>query len=183
MLFPQLLHRIPLSALGALLISVGYALADPGQLLHVAKIGRDHMAAFLTTLVITAASDLLIVVAAGIVVELVFNLLHGASLRGLFRVSADEARANGTLTLRIKGPLVFTNLLSLCKRLAAVQTEANVYLDQSQTTVVDHTVLEYVRRVQQEAEGHGRHFEISFSAVHRPVSRHPLAARRRVRTA
>lgn len=183
MLFSRVLHEIPLSALAALLIAVGCTLAHPSQVVTMARIGRDHLLAFLTTLAVTVASDLLVGVAAGIAVELVFNLLHGASPASLFRVTVNEKKDGGKTTLAFVGPLVFTNLLSLRKRIRAATAEPYVFLDLSKTTVVDHTVLEYLHRLEHEAELAGRRLEFSFSHEHRPISAHPLAARRRVRAA
>lgn len=168
-LFPWLLHQIPLAALAAVLISVGYRLAHPSQFLHTAEIGRDHFAAFLTTFLVTIGSDLLLGVAAGIGVELAFNLLRGASPRDLFRVRAEEERRPNQVTLRVQSPVVFTNLISLKRRLESISREEQdeLVVDLSATTLVDHTSLDALTR-----------YRVAFSESHRPVSAHPLAARR-----
>jgi MFS superfamily sulfate permease-like transporter len=178
-LFPQVLRQIPLAALAALLISVGISLAHPSQLLHVAAVGWEQLVTFLTTLVLTVATDLLLGVAAGILLKLAFNVARGASLGGLFRACIETERDGNRSTLRASGPLVFTNLASFRKHLKATASDASVFLDLTATTVVDHTVLDQLHRFQQEAQARGREFAFSFSERHRAVSKHPLAARRR----
>lgn len=182
-LFPALLHLIPLAALAAILVSVGYALAHPTQILHTAQIGKDHLAAFLTTLLVTLASDLLIGVFAGIFVELIFNFARGASLRHLFKVDVSEDRKPRQLTLRLQSPLVFTNFLALKKRLETTEKGLDVIVDLSAAPIVDHTSLDHLQRFTSESANTGRKVVVTFSDEHRPVSSHPLAARRRVRAA
>lgn len=177
-LFPAILHEIPLGALAAILITVGYALAHPTQFLHTAEIGKDHFAAYLTTLFVTLASDLLVGVTAGILVELAFNLGRGTSFGELFRLKVDEKRDAKRVTMSIRSPLVFTNFLSLKKRLEAAK-EDQIVLDLSHSVLVDHTALDHLHRIQAESAAAGRAVVLAFHEEHKPVSKHPLAARRR----
>lgn len=179
-LFPALLHQIPMAALAALLLSVGYALAHPSQFLNVAKVGRDHFAAFLVTFVLTVGVDLLAGVAAGIAVELVFNLSRGANWKHLFRVAVEERQESEQRVLRVTSALVFSNFLGLKKRLEAQGGKSSLLLDLSAAPIVDHTALDHLHRLQAEA---GNNFAVTFSESHRAVSQHPLATRRRTRKA
>lgn len=176
--FPDLLHRIPLAALAAILVSVGYALAHPTQFLHTAKVGKEHFAAFLATLVVTLAVDLLVGVAVGILVEVAFNLLRGADPRHLFRVDLREHRHDEMVRLELRSPLVFTNFLGL-KRTLDRAGEMPIEVDLSESVVVDHTALDNLHRYTSETK-HRRAVTVRFSKEHLPVSSHPLAARRLV---
>ncbi len=180
LLLPDLLREIPLAALAAILISVGWALAHPRQFLKTFSVGQDHFLAFLTTFVLTLATDLLVGVAAGILVELTFNFTRGTRLSNLFRVKVDQSKTAQGTVLKLRTPVTFTNFLSLRKILDSTKNDARVILDLSDAPVVDHTVLEQLYRFQAERKEQGRTLEISFSAEHRPTSKHPLAALRRV---
>lgn len=166
--FPSLLHRIPLAALGAILITVGYSLARPVQFFHVAKIGKDHFAAFMATLVITVVSDLLLGVIAGLAVEVAFCFARGVRLKELFHLQFEEVENEGRRTLRVNSPLIFTNFLRLKPRLVDADSANPVELDLEESLVIDHTSLDQLQRLS---------CELRFSENHRPASTHPAAAR------
>jgi len=175
--FPSILHEIPMAALAAILISVGYSLANPVQFLQTARVGRDHFAAFITTFVVTIFSDLLIGVFAGLLVEVIFNLARGAGIRNLFRVDAEENHHDSQVTIKVNSPLTFTNYLSLKKRIETLGEKGALVLDLSASSVVDHTSLDGLSRFQNDKNG--KLVRVDFSEHHRAVSRHPLAARKR----
>src|SRR5690606_6977087 len=72
-LVPSVLHQIPLAALAAMLVYTGSRLASPGELLHVRALGRDQLLLFVTTLVVTLATDLLLGVAVGLGLKVVLH--------------------------------------------------------------------------------------------------------------
>src|SRR5262249_16833670 len=67
---PWLIHRIPLAALGAMLVYTGFRLASPREFVNVYKIGRDQLIIFVTTIVAVLATDLLVGIGVGIGVKL-----------------------------------------------------------------------------------------------------------------
>ena len=83
-LVPWLIHRIPLSALGAMLVYTGFRLASPREFVKVYHIGREQFAVFVTTIVAVLATDLLIGIAIGIVLEFLMHLASYPPLRSLF---------------------------------------------------------------------------------------------------
>ncbi|MBY0370485.1 SulP family inorganic anion transporter [bacterium] len=178
-LFPHIIHEIPLSALAAILISVGYTLAQPGQFIKVAEVGGDHLLAFATTFVITVAEDLLVGVAAGIVVEIVVNMVRGTRPANLFKAAVTEHVSGNYMKLSVTSGLVFSNFLTLKNKLDNLGKVTKVMIDLSDAPTVDHTVLEHLHRYQAERQAAGHEFELAFSSDHKAVSKHPLAARKR----
>ncbi|MGB0958275.1 MAG: SulP family inorganic anion transporter, partial [Litorivicinus sp.] len=78
---PGLLQTIPLAALGAMLVYTGARLAAPSEFIHARQLGMDQLWLFLTTLIVTLATDLLIGVAVGLILKVVLHVARGAKLR------------------------------------------------------------------------------------------------------
>jgi MFS superfamily sulfate permease-like transporter len=180
-LLPGLLQRIPLAALGAMLIYTGIRLASPSEFVHMFRIGREQLLLFVATLLITLATDLLVGVGAGVVLKLLIHLRHGAPLRGLFstRVETEELDEN-THRLRIYDAAVFSNFLSLKRRVDAIPLSVTrVILDLEETRLIDHTVFAKLHHMVSDWQRAGRTLELIGLEEHTPLADHQLAARRK----
>ncbi len=102
-LIPTVLHSIPLAALAAMLVYTGYRLAHPSEFMHMYSIGKEQLAIFMTTLVTVLATDLLVGVAAGILLKMVIHIYNGVPLRSLFKpyLEVQEVDENTSLILCI----------------------------------------------------------------------------------
>jgi len=168
---------IPMSALAALLIGVGWKLAHPKEFGSALKIGADQLLVFCTTIVVTLASDLLIGIGAGIVLKLVLHMVRGAGFTSLFRLRMKTEHN----VVRIESPLVFTNYLQLQKVLALHNTEKELHLDLTRSRFIDHTSMEALHLLQDEYKAAGGHLNLigleDFKLLHH--SKHHAAARRK----
>jgi MFS superfamily sulfate permease-like transporter len=178
---PGLLHEIPLATLGAMLVFTGFRLANPGEFVKTFKIGTEQFVVFVGTVLVTLATDLLVGIAAGIALELMFHLWNGAPLRGLLW-SDVLAVADGDrkVTLLVRNAATFTNWLGLRKAIvlnAAGKDE--VVVDLHQTRLVDHSVMEKLHELEKEFTETGKVLTVVGLHEHRPLSGHPLAARKR----
>ncbi len=106
-LAPGLLNEIPLAALAAMLVYTGAKLASPRELVHIKQIGPDQLLLFLTTLLVTLATDLLIGVAVGLALKLVLHRVRGATFRQLFRTEVQRSDDGAELRLTLHGCTVF----------------------------------------------------------------------------
>ncbi len=142
-LLPNVLHMIPLAALAAMLVFVGLRLASPAEFKHMAHLGRDQLAVFLTTMLVTLATDLLIGVAAGLVLTMVLNLARGATLRSLVKANVEAERTREELRLIVHGSAGFRALMQV-RELASDLPDSirKVRVDLSNASVVSHTFLE-----------------------------------------
>ncbi len=70
----DLINLIPLSALSAIVVFIGYKLCQPKVWRHVAHIGSEQLLVFCTTVLVTVSTDLLIGIIAGMVLEFVLNV-------------------------------------------------------------------------------------------------------------
>ncbi len=179
--FPELLHKIPLACLAAILIFVGWRLAHPSQFLHAAHIGADHIASFLVTFIATLATDLLVGVALGVATEILIAVIQGVKLRDFFSLKYNEPSTENTLKLEIQSPVLFTNSLKL-RALLQNQLNAgkNLILDMSESPYVDHTVLDLVERMRIVFRAKGLTVTTYFDDKHKSISKHPLSSRKKV---
>ena len=91
LLMPGVLNRVPLAALAAILIYVGWKLAHPVHLLQAWRIGRDQFIPFTVTIVAILFTDLLVGVIIGLLVGAFFILKEQADAPGLTVLSPPGA--------------------------------------------------------------------------------------------
>lgn len=179
-LIPGLLQEIPLAALAAMLIYTGTRLASPKEFVHVYHIGPEQLLLFVTTMLITLMTDLLVGVGVGLLLKMMLHLKNGAPLRSLFRAVVEEEVNGTTLNLKVHEAAIFTNFLGLKKALARVPAGIRtVNLDFENAWVVDHTVLEKLHRMA--ADWTDRKLILTGLDGHLASSNHELAARRKPR--
>jgi len=178
--FPTLIHSIPLAALAAILMYTGYGLAAPQHFKHTLQIGREQLAIFCTTLVITLATDLIIGVLSGIVLKIILHLLRGAPIKELFRPKMKVAYESiaDRFTVSIHNAAIFSNYLSIKKKLDAIPAGKDVLIDFDNATLVDHTVMENLNSYKERYERNGGTMELAEMGHLVPRSQHPMAARR-----
>jgi len=179
-LVPWLIHRIPLSALGAMLVYTGFRLASPREFVKVYHVGREQFAVFVTTIVAVLATDLLIGIAIGIALEFFMHLVSYPPLRSLFVPDVSiEQHDEKTCLIRVRQAAVFTNWISLRRCVTTVAEEMDVVLDLSETHIVDHTVMEKLHELEKEFEEKNRRLFVRGLEDHRKYSNHPHAGRKR----
>lgn len=181
-LVPALIHRIPLAALGAMLVYTGFRLAHPREFVHVFRIGPEQLIIYVSTIIAVLATDLLKGIAIGIAVKFAIHLINGVPIHSLFRPYLDIEHCEGnTCRISARHSAVFSNWIPFRRQienLGLVQ-ENNVILDLSKTKIVDHSVMEKLHEL-------GRDFEqrdLSLTVVgledHKTLSNHPYSARKK----
>lgn len=180
--FPQLIHQIPLAALAAMLVFTGYRLASPKEFVKVAQVGREQLVIYVATIVGVLATDLLIGIGIGILVDVGIHLMHGVPLRSLFRQRVhEEDMGNETLRVIPTKAAVFTSWIGLQRRLydIALVQKKSIVLDLSRTELIDHTVMEKLHQLERELKAHPVDFEVVGLERHFSFSQHPLSTRLR----
>jgi len=180
LLLPGLIHRIPLAALGAMLVYTGFRLAHPREFIRTWAIGPEQLVVFVVTIIATLATDLLIGIAAGILLKLALHAWNGRSFSDLLRNNVEVVDLpDGRTLAKVKGSAVFSNWLGLKSKLLGPSTERDLIIDLSDTTLVDHSTMERLHQLEQEFAAQSRHLEIRGLEGHRSFSSHPLASRRK----
>ncbi len=136
------IEMIPNAALAAMLTFVGFRLAHPREFIHMWHIGKEQFFIFTTTVIVTLATDLLVGVGTGILLEIIINLINGSSLKNTFKVNVSINRLNNeNYTLSIVSGLVFSNILGFKKLFTELPKEKNITIDLSQAAIIDHTSI------------------------------------------
>lgn len=180
-LFPKLIHEIPLAALAALLVFTGFRLASPKEFAKTLAVGVDHFAVFVITILGVLATDLLVGVAIGIVVELGIHLSRGLKLSNAFSMAYHVHQTDDdTYHIEVSGAAVFSNFIALKSLLADFPTGQNVFFDLSEADLIDHTVMEFIHHFAEDYNQAGGHCEILGLDNHERYSAHHLSARRKI---
>lgn len=175
-----LIELIPNAALAAMLIYAGYGLAAPRQFTHVLHIGKEQLAIFLTTIVVTLAEDLLLGVAAGILLKLAFHLYNGAPLKYLFNTRFSQVEQDGAIIIQIFETAIFSNLIGFKKLLGTLPAGRDVEIDLRETKLIDHSFMVFINHFEREYNLHGGRFRVVGLENHKPLSDHELATHKRI---
>lgn len=177
-LIPSLLHHIPLAALAAMLVFTGTRLASPREFANAKHVGFDQLLLFCTTLLVTLATDLLIGVAAGLLLKMLLHAIRGASPVTLFRTRVAEMRDGDKLTLTLHGAAAFPSLLAIRRAFNRVDgTVTEVILDLGDVVIVDHTFISRLESMAEELPD--AKLTLVGAELLTPVTEHPHSVRRR----
>jgi len=176
-LFPEVIHSIPLAALAALLVFTGYKLAAPAEFVKVLKVGTEQFFMFIVTIIGVLATDLLIGVAIGIAVKLIVHIWRGVWWSNLFKIyfSITETE-NDKFIVKLDGSALFCNFLPFKKALDNLPHGKNITLNLTNAYLIDHTVLEYMHDFMHDYTSDGGQCQQIGDAI-TTFSDHELAAR------
>ena len=178
-LFPRLIHSIPLAALAALLVFTGFRLASPKSFASVLLVGKEQLFMFVVTIIGVLATDLLIGVAIGIATKFAIHMLRGVRLNNLFKIHFEiDKKDPDTLVVSIIGAAIFSNFMALKNALANIESGKTVIFQLNNAYLLDHTVMEFIHDFQHNYEGQGGKCQFLGMEYHDAFSEHPLAVRR-----
>lgn len=174
-----LLEMIPNAALAAMLITVGIKLAHPKEFIHTFEIGKEQLAIFLVTIFFTLFEDLLVGIAAGILLKMIIHYVNGTPLSSFFKAPTEVSFEGNEYYVKISKAAIFTNFLGIKRKLEEIPSGFNVTIDLGKTKLVDHSVMENLEHFKHDYESY------DYSSVtiiglenHKPLSNHPLSSRK-----
>ena len=171
------IELIPNMALAAMLISVGIKLSHPKEFVHIFKIGKEQLAIFIITILFTLLEDLLVGIAAGILLNTFIHIYHGAPINSLFKAPATVSFNDNNYFIEIEAAAIFSNFLGLKSRLEAIPKQMHITVDFSKTKLVDHSVIDSITQFQKEYTKEGGNVKIIGLENHRSLSNHPLSTK------
>jgi MFS superfamily sulfate permease-like transporter len=181
-LVPWAIHRIPLSALAAMLVYTGFRLASPREFINVFNIGSEQLLIFVATIVGVLATDLLVGVGIGIGLKFVIHALNGVPLSSFFKPFLKVTTLDDT-TVQIDagGSAVFSNWIPFRRQIVQLGLAHghNVVVNLAGAKVVDSSVMEKLEGLAHDFEQAGLKLDVVGLESHRGTSTHPHATRRR----
>lgn len=135
---PHILNLIPLSALAAVLIAVGYKLTKPAIYHAKFKKGWSYFIPFVTTVAAIMLSDLLVGICIGVVVGSVFILAQN------FRSAILCVSEGDTYMIRFKKDLFFLHKYELKRTLARLPEGCHVALDFTRIHFIDKDNIDII---------------------------------------
>lgn len=147
---PEVLNRIPLASLAAILLVIGYRLASIPLFKKMWNEGIWQFLPFVTTVVGLVLTDLLTGIALGMVVAFFEILIYNYQLD--FYREVDE---NGHIKIRLTEHMTFLNKAALKRLLREVPNDSTLIIDMSRTRILDHDVREVIEDFAARAEADG----------------------------
>lgn len=175
LLLRPIIEMIPVSALAGMLIFTGFRLASPKEFKHMWQIGKSEFIVFAITCLVVLATDLLIGIGVGIVLNLIFVVLKGQKLANLFKAKATLKED----TLVLEGALSFANYLGLKKKIALAGPKSKLTLDFTHVTYIDHNVMHHLEDVKENWKREDREFNIETINELIPAGEYPTSERKR----
>jgi len=167
------IELIPTAALAAMLVFTGFRLAHPREFVHTAKIGKSELAVFIITIIGVLATDLLIGIGIGIVVNYIMIFAKGANFSALFKSKSSTVDNK----VSFFGAMHFSNYLSIKKRIVSAIKDNVVYIDFAGVDLIDHTVMHHLDTFRKEQKRKGITIELQNMSHLNPISHHDLAER------
>lgn len=137
-LIPGLLNLIPLSALAAVLIYIGFKLAKPSIFKAFYKKGLDQFLPFVITIAAILFTDLLTGIIIGIAAGLFF------SFRSNFKASVFVVHDENKYLFRLRKDVSFLNKPILKNKLEKVPPDSFVLIDALRADFIDRDVIEVI---------------------------------------
>ncbi len=158
---PMLMNRIPLSALAAILLMVGYKLAKPSVFKRVYKEGYDQYIPFATTIIIIIFKDLLFGIFIGTFVGLLFVVFTN------FRSVISVIREGNTVLIKFNKDVSFLNKPRIKNILMSLKEGDEVLIDGSRANFIDHDIFTLLYTFKKGSKSKG--IEVVFKKVNRKI--------------
>jgi MFS superfamily sulfate permease-like transporter len=140
---PFVLNKIPLAALAAVLLMVGYKLAKPSVFIHLWKNGYSQFIPFVITVIAVVRIDLLKGVAIGLGVSVLFILYQNLKIAYSFK---KESSQNGdVITIKLAQEVSFLNKAAIKSTLGSIPEGSELIIDASSTNYIDFDVVELIK--------------------------------------
>ncbi|WP_126248590.1 SulP family inorganic anion transporter [Chitinophaga rhizosphaerae] len=146
-LIPTLLNMIPLSTLAAVLLVTGYKLCKPTIFKQMFAKGKYQWIPFVVTVVTIVMTDLLVGVAIGLGVSVLFLLWGNMKSPYFFR--KEKYRSGDMFVLELTQEVSFLNKANILLTLDKMPDKSTVIIDAAKTLYIDQDVLDIIREFAQ----------------------------------
>ncbi|MEM9327254.1 MAG: SulP family inorganic anion transporter [Bacteroidota bacterium] len=151
---PTIINLIPLAALAAILLQVGWKLTKPALYKQLYAQGWDQFAPFVITILAILFTDLLKGITIGIIVGIAFVIK--ANLHQAITVKVEGNK----YIIKLQKDVSFLNKAFLRRTLKSIPDNSIVVFDGSKAVWVDHDIIETIEDFKATAESEGIAIEI-----------------------
>ncbi len=140
---PAILNKIPLATLAAVLLLVGYKLANPKTIRHFWEKGKYQFVPFIATFVAVVFTDLLKGVALGMIISVIFVLKGNMKRAYFFR--KEEYKDGDVIHIDLAQEVSFLNKAAIKSTLMSIPENSKVVINASDTVYIAHDVLDLIK--------------------------------------
>ncbi len=149
-LIPNILNMIPLAALAAILLLIGYKLAKIPLWIQMYKLGWDQFLPFSITIIGILFTDLLQGIVIGMLVSIFFILRN--SYKTPYHFSENDSQAGKQIHIKLAEEVSFLNKGSVLLTLRNLPENSSVLIDGSNSKNIDYDVIEVIKNFKKTAE-------------------------------
>lgn len=140
---PTVLNKIPLATLAAILLLVGYKLANPKIIKHFWQKGKYQFVPFIATFIGVVFTDLLKGVALGIVISIIF-VLKG-NLKRAYNFRKEEYVDGDVIHIDLAQEVSFLNKAAIKTTLSEIPQNSRVIINAHDTVYIAHDILDLIK--------------------------------------
>lgn len=151
-MIPKLLNLIPLSVLAAILLVVGYKLANPATFKKVYDLGWKQFVPFVITIVGIVFTDLLVGIAMGLIAAVVIILLKSYQNSHFLHKEEKSDGLGCEVKMVLAEEVTFFNKAAIRRELDQIQDGSHLQIDVRKTRYLDTDVLEILDEFRDKAK-------------------------------
>jgi MFS superfamily sulfate permease-like transporter len=140
---PLILNKIPLATLAAVLLLVGYKLANPVTIKHFWEKGKYQFIPFIATFGAVVFTDLLKGVALGMIISIIF-VLKG-NMKRAYHFKKEEYHDGDIIHIDLAQEVSFLNKAAIKETIASIPKNSSVIINASDTVYIAHDVLDLIK--------------------------------------
>lgn len=140
---PSILNMIPLATLAAVLLLVGYKLANPSVIKHFYERGKYQFIPFIATMLAVVFTDLLKGVALGLIISVIF-ILKG-NMQRAYNFRKEQYQDGDVIHIDLAQEVSFLNKAAIKETLTSIPENSKVVINASDTVYIAHDVLDLIK--------------------------------------
>ena len=161
LLLAEFMNQIPLSALAAVLLVVGFKLTKPALYRSQFRLGHEQFIPFIVTVLAILFTDLLIGICVGLAVG-VFYILK-ANYKSPYFYHKEESHNRDIIRIKLSEHVSFLNKASIITTLDNLPHNSHVIIDGDNSEYIDYDVMEAIHEFRKTA--HERNIQVEVHNV------------------
>jgi MFS superfamily sulfate permease-like transporter len=181
LVLPKALSLIPLSALAAILVMIGWRLGNPTHFRHAMKVGKDNLLGFTVTLVMTLAVDLLVGIFCGAIAQFAIEIYLGLKLKHSLKASYEIRTKPEITEIIVHSSLAFSNFTGLREAIMKNAQFRKIFiLDLTMCDYIDHSVMEQIEEIKEHFKYMKTPLTVNISTQHYSLGKDLMSARKKI---